>query len=151
MRFSKLSSFALLAATIIACSHKKIAVDDSAQASKKGVLAISAAWIKEKPKKFDIQVMLTNQSGKPEIVWLKDIQCSRNGVKGDVTMVDARHGDFPIALKPSAVKTIVFTCDYNAEVKTGAFKFNITRVYDNPSDDGRTKGQVIAKDLIIEQ
>jgi len=151
MRFHKFSSFALLAATVIACSHKKIAVDESAQTAKKGVLSSSASWIKEKPKKFDIQVMLTNQSNKAEIVWLKDIHCSRNGLKGDVTMVDARHGDFPISLKPNVPKTLIFTCDYNREVKAGDFKFNITRVYDNPSGDGRTNGQVIAKDLVIEQ
>jgi hypothetical protein len=148
---NKLISITVLASAIVACGHKKIVTDDTASIGKSGVMTVSSAWIKVKGKKFDQQVVMQNSSAGSEIVWLKDVHCSRGHVTGDVSMVNARHGDMPIWLRPRSTQTIVFTCDLNAAEVRGPFKISVSRVYENPSDDGRTTGKVIAKDLEIEQ
>jgi hypothetical protein len=140
------------AVSVIACGHNKIEMDsDASTVGDKNVLLISGSWIKEKMKKFDIRLTLAPQGSDNEIVWLKDIQCSRGSTKGEMSMVDARHGDLPIWLRQGTVQTIIFTCDLGAENVRGNFIVDITRVYDNPSADGRTGGKVLAKNLVLEQ
>jgi hypothetical protein len=137
--------------TLCACVHEPVALSPGSDSIEQpGVMAMRAEFLKDKGKKFDLKLVMTNLSPATEIIWLKDIRCARGNVPGELTMINARHGDVPITWRAGEVKALVFTCDYGHEMR-GNFTLFISKISDNPSGDGRTVGKPLSSGLKFEQ
>lgn len=155
MKLQNIKRFRILlaaAALIAACGHKTVLIDQTTAAkSEKDILTVVVGALKEKYNRFEIQLALTNENSKPEIVLLKDMQCSGSGRDGVLRMEGIRRGDgFTITLKSQETKTFYFICDLSAP-PVGPYQVTITQVYENPNGDGRTSSKILTKNLVIKQ
>lgn len=135
-----------------ACGHKQVLVDQSTAAkTEKNVITVVVGALKEKRNKFDMQLALTNESAKAEIIWIKDVQCSGSGRDGTVSVQGfSRDASTAITLKPEETKTYFFVCDLNVP-PVGPYRVTIARVFENPSGDGMMGTKIIGKNVVIEQ
>ncbi len=143
-------SIALLIAATIACTHKKIATDPGNVAGQKGVVSAWAEWVKPKTKKYDLHFHIKNESDKTIIVKLGDINCYRGERSGDVRYTFFNTGERTIDVGPGQDKHANMVCSFGVP-QTGDFRVVIRRVFANPSNDGKTTGDVIAKDIVWQQ
>ncbi len=128
----------------VGCAHKKIATDQVAK--KDGVVTIWADWVKPKTKKFDLHFHIKNESDKTIIVMLRDMGCMRGEKVGQVKYTFFNTGEKTIDIGPGMDKHANMVCVLGMEAK-GDFKVTLARVYENPSNDGKTPGEVMAKDI----
>jgi len=146
---NKLFALISLAAVIAACGHKKIATDNNV-AEKKGVLSMYASWVKPKGNKYDMKFHIRNLSDKAIIVKFGDVNCYRGDHTGTVKYTFFNTGERTIDMAPGQEKAANMVCSFGGET-TGDFKVVIHRVFENPSNDGKTTGNVMAKEIIWEQ
>ena len=107
-----------------------------------GVVSVSAEWVKDKGRKWDVELQLKSLHPKPFIILRKEIQCFRGEKEGSL-----RKGEEIIALTKNHSGSYTFQCDIGVEAK-GDFKLVISKVYENPDDDGQTKGKVLANNVL---
>lgn len=113
----------------------------------KGILSVSVPWIKDKGEKFDVNLSLHNESDKMGIVvFLSDIGCARGARSGELKHTFFNTGEKTIDFRPGETKSFTLVCRYGEKVG-GDFKLSVSKVYDNPSLDGKTVGKVIAKGM----
>lgn len=137
---------ALSLLSFMACGGKKIVMTEGNTAKADGVMAMTVAWVKDKGKKYDIRLSLTNEREEPVIVFLSDIGCFKGNLKGEAKHTFFNTGERTIDFNPGESKTFNLVCRLSAE-NSGATRINIARVYDNPSGDGKTTGKVIARNI----
>lgn len=126
----------------VGCAHKKFVSDKVA--IKEGVISMWADWVKPKGKKFDMHFHIKNESEKTIIVMLRDMNCMRGDKTGQIRYTFFNTGERMIDLGPGIDKHANMVCDLGVDVGGGDFKVNLARVYDNPSHDGKTPGEVLA-------
>ncbi len=129
-------------AALMACGGKKIVMTDNNTAKASGVMSLTVGWVKDKGKKFDINFTMRNESeSKSLIVYLHDLNCYRGTAMGEM-----RHKDQVVDFRVGQSKTFTLVCRQTGDAK-GAMRLNIAKVYDNPSNDGRVPGKVIATNI----
>ena len=142
----------LFALLVSACVHHPVLVvnSDSGSAEKKGVIFMQMLTIKNKDKKYDINMKFENQTGVAQIIWLKDMKCSRGKTVGVMSYYGSP-SDVPVRIPAKDQREFIFTCKLPVEHLSGEFKLNVTRVFSNPNDDGRTTKDVVAENLSVSQ
>lgn len=131
----------------LAQASEKYSPDPANQMIAKDIVSIGVPWIKDKGKKFDVNVRIHNES--PEkgiIIFLSDMGCKRGAVRGELKHTFFNTGEKTIDFKPNETKSFTLVCRTSSEGR-GDFNLTVSKVYSNPSMDGKTVGTVIAKDL----
>lgn len=143
---------ALLAITFIffsftATAADKFIPDPENQMLAKDVMSVWVAWIKDKGEKFDLNINMRNENpDKAYIVFLSDMGCKRGKVRGQLKHTFFNTGERTIDFKPNEAKDFNLVCKTSGGTR-GEFSIEISRIYDNPSMDGKTVGKVVAKGL----
>lgn len=138
---------ALALVTLAACGGKKVVMTAGNEAKADGVLAMTVAWVKDKGSKFDIRLTLRNERDEEGvIVYLHDINCYKGALKGEAKHTFFNTGERTMDFKPGEAKSFNLVCRVGSET-TGPMRINIARVYENPSNDGKTAGKIIAKNI----
>jgi hypothetical protein len=140
--FVSLGFFCLV---LCSCSGKKIILENGNKVSKEGV-SVWANWIKEKGKKFDVEIGITNGSNKDIIIMLGDMDCSRGTSSGALKHTFFNTGERTIDFRVGQTKSFRMVCDYRTNVQ-GPFKIVVRRVFENPGGDGRAKGTVLTENI----
>ena len=131
------------------CFAGKIKIEGGKKVTKAGVISVSADWVKDKGKKYDINLSLTNESKQSIIVMLNDLHCKRGNATGIIHHTFFNTGERTIDLTPGQVKSFNMVCDVK-EPTRGDYQVSIGRVFENPANDGKTKGKVLATDVVWE-
>jgi hypothetical protein len=117
------------------------------KAEAKGVITVTAAWIKDKKDKYDVNLKLTNDSAKTILMFVGDTKCGRGGDMGG--KVDIHSDRRSIDLRNGESRDLVLTCRFE-DKKTGDFAITF-KIFDNPSNDSNTPGKVLADKLTWKQ
>ncbi len=127
-------------------SHKFVP-DPANKLTAKNVMTMTVPWIKDKGKKYDLNLTVHAESGdKGMIIFLGDLGCQRGEAVGKLKHTFFNTGERTIDFRPNQTKDFNLVCTIGSETR-GDFKITIAKIYDNPSLDGKTIGKVIAKDL----
>ncbi|MCJ8276493.1 MAG: hypothetical protein MJK18_06610 [Bdellovibrionales bacterium] len=143
MRIMLIVSFLVLAS----CASRKTLEPDSNMVESSGVVKVWANWVKDKGKKYDIQFAIENVSKKSLIIYLRDIKCFRGEAAGRLRHTFFNTGERTMDFHEGEMKQFNMVCSPYKKEARGPFKILIKKVYDNPEDDGETKGKVIATDI----
>jgi hypothetical protein len=127
------------------CGAKKVKLSEG-KAVKSGV-EVWANWLKDKGKKFDVQFNIHNASKRDVIIRLSDMSCSRGNDLGRLEHTFFNTGERNIDIRVNQLKTFNMVCTYGEKAK-GDYKILISRIYDNPSSNGKDSGEVLATDLV---
>jgi hypothetical protein len=130
---------------LCACGAKKVKLSEG-KAVKNGV-EVWANWLKDKGKKFDVQLNIHNASKNDIIIELKDMSCSRGETVGRLEHTFFNTGERTIDIRVNQLKTFNLVCTYD-NITKGDFKIAIDRIYDNPKADGKDRGNVLAHGLV---
>lgn len=145
--------FSLLAASLalpVFASETFVPGPDNKMVAK-DILTVSIPWIKDKGGKYDLNMTMSDDNNdKGIIVFLSDINCQRGQMTGSLKYTFFNTGERTIDFRPKQSKNFNMVCNVPKKTK-GEFKLTISKVYDNPSLDGKTVGKVIAKDLVWTQ
>lgn len=141
-------AFALaMGAAVPALASEKFVPGPENKMNAKDVLTVTVPWIKDKGSKFDVNIVMQNDSAdKSIVVFLSDMNCGRGAQLGQLKHTFFNTGERTIDFHPKQTKSFNLVCNYGEKTK-GDFKLSIAKVYDNPSNDGKTVGKVLAKDL----
>ena len=130
-----------------ASAAEKFNPDPANKMEAKGIVSVTVPWIKDKGKKYDINLIVHDDSDEKGIIFfLSDMGCKRGASAGSLKHTFFNTGERTIDFKPGQTKTFNMVCDTQSKA-TGPFTLTIAKVYDNPSLDGKTVGKVIAKGL----
>lgn len=130
-----------------ACAGKKTIEGGGGKVTKAGVLSVWGNWIKDKGGKFDIEFAIQNESDKGLIILLADMQCSKGGASGELKHTFFNTGERTIDFTPKQTKKFRMVCKIGSDVK-GEYQITINRVFTNPGNDGKTKGDVVANNIV---
>lgn len=137
-----------LGCLLVGCSHgRKIKFSPSEnRVTRSGAISLSAEWLKDKGKRFDIGLRLRNEHEKPVIVLLREMRCYRGNTEGVLKHTFFNTGERTIDLRVGQLKSFKFDCVVG-ERTHGDFRVIVGRVYENGSGDGRSLGKVLAQDV----
>lgn len=144
----KLSFFT--AAVILTFSMPALArekMEGVGKASVKGVVSVSADWVKDKSDKYDVSMKITNDSDKTILIFVGDLKCARGSVTDGT--VDIHSDNRKIDLRGKESRTVLMTCRLKSKDK-GDFSVTM-KVFSNPSNDSSTPGAVLAESLVWKQ
>lgn len=140
-----LSALFTVVVFINACGGKSVVVGDESKVTK-GPISVWATWVKDKGKKFDLQLNVSNEGKHDVIIMLGDMSCYRGSTQGMLKHTFFNTGERVIDIHAGQIKSFNMVCDYRQK-SDGAFKILISKVYDNPGNDGTTRGKAIVSDL----
>ncbi len=109
-------------------------------------MSLSVEKVKDKKKKYDFRLNLKNDSNQFLLVNLTDILCFRGDVHGMIKNTFFNTGPRSIGLAPGEVKGKTLVCDHGMSA-AGDFRVVVSRIYENPSHDGKTPGKVVGENL----
>lgn len=130
-----------------ACSSRKKLESVSNKVEAKDAIRLWANWVKDKGKKYDVQLAIENIHKSDIIIYLKDIRCFRGNSSGQFKHTFFNTGERTIDFVIDEVKEFNLVCRLNAEGEKGPYKIVIEKVYSNPSQDGKSRGEVIAENI----
>lgn len=140
--------FALTTLILInSCASKKY---DTTHIGPKGIneiFVVDVKWIKDKGKKYDLRIKLANNSNNGLIVMLNDLSCFKGEIMGTISHTFFGTGERTIDLKARETKEFNAVCKIGVKVD-GSYKLVVRRVFENPSDDGKTKGKILLKEIV---
>ncbi|MCP5470444.1 MAG: hypothetical protein H7A36_08085 [Chlamydiales bacterium] len=143
----KFLSYLIITLLAVACStRKKYETTAQAPVKDKSGMALQVNWVKDKKVKYDVEVVMTNESEKARIVMLPDIHCFKGDTRGILKHTFFNTGERTIDFQPGENKSFKMVCNHSAPVE-GAFRLLVTEIYDNPEMDGATKGKIVGKNL----
>ena len=131
---------------MVNCSHQIKLDPATTKVTAKGILSVSANWIKDKQDKFDMRLRLNNESESGLIILLNDIRCFRGSARGQIKHTFFNTGERTIDFQAGEVKVFNIVCRFDSDT-TGDFKIAIHKVYENKELDGKTKGKVLATNI----
>ncbi len=132
---------------LISCSGRKVVDTGAAVATKSAVLTVQANGLKDKGKKYDVDFSMINESEKTVIVLLADMGCYKGNVQGTLQHAFFGAGERTIDLTSKQKKNFHLVCKLGSKVESGEYKVVVRRVYENLSNDRKTTGKEIAKDI----
>lgn len=109
--------------------------------TKAGVITLSADWLKDKGKKYDIGFKFKSEHKEGMLVKLSDVSCFRGDIQGELD------SDKTLEIRPNQFKHLTLTCKLSDKASGGAYRLVVSRVYENVSGDGKTLGKVLAQDI----
>ena len=127
--------------SLIGCGSMKLN-PENAKVTQNKYLDLRANWVKNKSKKFDIEMAVTNKSDADLIFQLRDMQCSRGPVTGQLQHTFFNTGERTIDFRKGQTKVFRFVCDLGGWQDEDV-KLVISKIYDNPSGDGANKGKEV--------
>ncbi len=138
---------ALIASTaaIIGCAAKKTFHQTAISTSQSDAASIRVNWIKDKGKKFDVELAITNELAQPIIVFLGDIRCARGNAGGELKHTFFNTGERTIDFHPRQSKVFRMVCRTGRS--DGDYQLEIARVFSNPSGDGKHADKVIGHSI----
>lgn len=113
----------------------------------KDVAAVWGEWLKDKSNKFDVRLGIENKSKAGIIVLLQDMDCAKGKAKGKMKHTFFNTGERTIDFQPGEIKSFNMVCRL-AFPATGYMEVRVAKVYANPNGDGKTRGKVIAENLV---
>jgi hypothetical protein len=134
-----------LMAVISGCGSKQVKLSDSNKVTTKGI-AMWATWVKDKGKKYDMQLNIANENEKAAIILLYDMTCYRGETPGRFKHTFFGMGERTINFGSGQTKNFTMVCDDLGKA-TGDIKIKVRKVYENPNGDGITQGKVLAENL----
>jgi len=140
------SSVFLTSLTAIAIGWDKM--EGVGKVSQKGVIEVTADWVKDKDNKFDVNLKLQNEAKNTLLIFAGDMKCSR-GTEKDGT-VDIHSDNRTIALRPGESRFVVATCRLQSKDVRGDFTVSF-KVFDNPTNDSNTPGKALTGMLTWKQ
>lgn len=114
-----------------------------------GVMEARINWLKDKKNKFDFELVLSNLKETGLIVYLNDIACKKGSVIGEVKHTFFNTGERTIDFRPGETKRFKLVCKLFGEVQSDKFNVTIKRINSNPSNDGKTVGKLLLRDLSV--
>jgi hypothetical protein len=132
--------------SLASCSHGKELRTSSAKVTENPWITISALELKDKSKKYDIELVIRNKSDRDIIIYLRDMQCYRGEIPGMLKHTFFNTGERTIDFHRGQMKKFRLVCDLGTK-QQGAYKIVVGRVFDNPEGDGSTKGKVLAQSI----
>jgi hypothetical protein len=130
-----------------ACGAPQIPVGGDYQVSGRELVRISADWIKNKNDSFDVQLNLENESNRYLVIFFNTMGCMRGPVPGQLAHTFFGAGERKIDLVPRERKAFTLVCKLDGVEQRGDYVITIGTVCDNPTGDGATAGDVLARDL----
>jgi len=143
----KYFNYLLVALLTVACTTKqKFETASQAPVKDKSGMALQVNWLKDKTVKYDVEVVMTNESEKARIVMLSDIHCFKGDTRGILKHTFFNTGERTIDFQPGENKSFKLVCNHHTPAD-GAFRLLVTKIYDNPEMDGASKGEIVSKNL----
>lgn len=134
--FCSLTSFA---------GRTEIAAQDN-KVTKPGVITIYADWVKNKGKKYDINMTFINEHDKGIIILIKEMRCSKGKRDGEIKHTFFNTGERTIDFGAGQKKQFNLVCVLGEKAE-GPYQVRVANVYENASGDGKTMGKVLAKNV----
>lgn len=141
-RFLISSALVLLAG----CASKQTFSNTNSSVTSNPAIEITTLWLKDKGKKYDIEMNIRNVSSSDIVFFLKDMSCEKGGVAGRLKHTFFNTGERSIDFRKGQLKRFKMVCDIGAEER-GSYKIMISQVFENPNGDGRTQGKVLATNV----
>jgi hypothetical protein len=126
--------------------HRRMLAPDSNTQTREGVLSVWADWVVDKGDKFDVELNLQNRSDRTLVLFSQDITGARGTTPGVVKHGHFGLGERAIDLSPGQLKTFTFVCVHGKGAR-GDFSLRLGKIFDNPSNDRKTPGDVMAEGL----
>jgi len=130
------------------CASRKAVM---AQDVKGATMAMNVFWIKDKGNKYDLKLSLKNTTNTPTIVYLHDLECFKNNVRGELKHTFFNTGERTIDFKSGQMKSFNMVCNLGGDVRGKDFKIAVSTIYDNPSGDGKSSGKKVDGPIVWEQ
>ena len=127
------------------CGAKTVRLTDEFKVTKDNV-SMWATWVKDKGKKYDLNLNIANNTDKDVIIMLEEMSCFRGSNRGALKHTFFNTGERVIDFRAGQMKGFNLVCDLQANVE-GDFKIKVAKVYENLGGDGKTRGKAIASDL----
>lgn len=137
----KIITIAIMGIILTSCASKTVFKDPE---PKSGEFYFWPVWIKDKKARFDSLYTIKNLTDKHIIIFTEDINCKRSEAKGSIIHKTKKT---QLALRPQEFINLISICKLGKRVQ-GEMKISITKIYDNPSKDGRTIGKVIQENVV---
>ncbi len=112
-----------------------------------GLIEVAPVWVKDKRKKFDLRVRLTNTSPEPFILLLSDIGCARGEEPGEVRHTLFGAGERTVDFRGGQSKVFTLICLTDG-AEAGDFVFTVRAVREDLHRDGGTPGRVLAENIV---
>ncbi|MEZ4814372.1 MAG: hypothetical protein R3A80_04095 [Bdellovibrionota bacterium] len=150
MRIGNLMIVSLLSLSFIqAKGVKKEFGGEEAHATAKGIMEAHVDWLKDKGSKFDFGLTLTNLTESGVIVYLHDISCKKGATAGEAKHTFFNTGERTIDFKAGQSKKFKLVCKLHTKIDSNKFSVGLRRISSNPSNDGKTVGKLLYKNLNI--
>ena len=136
------------AAFLTGCPSQPVKMDGVTTVKKAGVLSVTATWVKDKDKKFDAGLKITNESADNTLlIFVGDMTCERGGIKGELSI----EGNPRILdIRPGEVRNLILKCNLQNLTK-GDFVVTMKKIFENPKQDSTTPGKVVAENFTWKQ
>lgn len=141
------SSLALALVSLAGCTKTYYPADPVAYKGK--ILKITVEQVKDRGNKFDVKSQIRNESDKSILLFFNGMECFKGDVPGR-PVYRLGIGERAINIPAGSFKRLDFRCDLTRDVETGKYKIKFNNVFANPSNDGKTQGDIIAKDVVAE-
>jgi hypothetical protein len=140
-----LVSLAFSSLVVAGCGQKQVRLEET-QVTKNEYVAFNVSFLKDKGRKYDVELSITNTSKNDIIIMLNDMECFKGNAQGMLKHTFFNIGERTIDFRKGQLKRFRMVCTL-AEKEKGDYKILVTRVYDNPESDGATKGKVLASNV----
>jgi len=128
------------------CASRRELSPSTNKVSKDNLISVWAEWVKDKGKKYDIRLMVSNDSPNPFIILLSEMQCWRGNMRGEMKHTFFNTGERTIDFKAGEMKSFNMVCRLGGEA-VGDIRVVIGRVLENPGGDGKTLGKVLTSNV----
>lgn len=146
MKTTLLSTALILAVASTACSHKKVINSEETKMTKNDLVVIDADWVKDKGKRYDVQLKVKNVSDNDIIILLNDMQCFKGTSQGVLKHTFFNTGERTIDFRKGQLKSMRMVCTIG-EKTDGDDRIVVGRIFDNPNADGATRGKVLGQNI----
>jgi len=130
------------------CAHKfLLSPKDAVTVS--DIVKVSGVNLVDKKRKFSVKTNIKNLSDKYLLIRLHDIECYKGNIRGTIQHAFFGAGERYIDFQPYQSKSFNFLCHFSgAKIPLGKnYKFVFTRIFDNPTKEGRLPGKTLAKNV----
>jgi len=131
------------------CSSHKFLLTPKDAVTIDKIVRVSGVTLVDKKSKYSVKTNIKNLSNKYLLIRLHDIECYKGGIQGTIQHAFFGAGERYIDFQPYQSKSFNFLCYFRgAKLPLGKdYKFVFTRVFDNPTREGRLPGETLAKNV----
>ncbi len=134
----------LLALFAVGCAETYEPVDPVIY--KSPTMKVFVERVKDHGDKFDVKSRITNDSDDAILIFFNAVQCFKGKIQGEATYTFGI-GERLINIPPGSTKRMDFVCKLGRDVQDRGYRLLIRTVFDNPSNDGRTQGKLLLKNV----